>query len=130
MDNDNMVFGPDKLLIEVCMLPGLKKAFFAMKPRWLRPIGLITTRYSSITFMFSDPDGSISNALIKGRPALFGKEVKIQKWVEKPLLMQCSRCHVLGHNKVSKACPLSHDSVKCYICRNAHSSDEHSQHCP
>jgi hypothetical protein len=129
-DNNNMVFGPDKLLTEVHTLPGLKKAFFAMKPRWLRPIGLITTRYSSITFTFSDPDGSISNALIKGRPALFGKEVKMQKWIEKPLLVQCSRCHALGHNKVSKACPLSHDSVKCYLCGNAHSSDEHNQCCP
>jgi hypothetical protein len=79
IDNDGMVFGPDELLTEVCSLPGLKKAFFAMKPRWLRPIGLITTSYSLITFAFSDLDSSISNTLIKGRPALFGKEVKIQK---------------------------------------------------
>jgi hypothetical protein len=72
IDNNGMVLGPDKLLTEVCTLPGLKKAFFAMKPRWLRPIGQILTRYSSITFAFSDPDGSILNTLIKGRPALFG----------------------------------------------------------
>jgi hypothetical protein len=71
----------------VCTLPGLKKAFFAMEPRWLKPIAQIGSMYSSITFAFSDPDSSISNTLLKGRSALFGKEVKIQKWIEKPLLV-------------------------------------------
>ena len=129
-DNDNILFGPDKLLTEVRSLPGLKKAYFALQPKWLKPIGQIMSCYSSITFAFSDPDGSITNALIKGRPALFGKEVKIQKWIDKPLLIQCSRCHALGHNKASRACPLSHDSVKCYICGNSHKSEEHDQWCP
>jgi hypothetical protein len=127
---DGQVFGPEALLKEVRTLPGLKKAFFAMEPRWLRPIEQISSLYSSITFAISDPDGAMSNALLKGRPALFGKEVNIQKWIERPLLVQCSRCHALGHNKASKACPLGHDSVKCHICGNAHSSEEHDQLCP
>jgi hypothetical protein len=130
MEFDGKVFGPDALLMETCTLPGLKKAFFAMEPRWLRPVGQILSLYSSITFAFSDPDGAILSALLKGRPAIFGKEVRIQKWIERPLLVQCSRCHALGHNKASKACPLSHDSAKCYICGNAHRLDEHNQRCP
>ena len=45
-----------------------------------------------MTFAISDPDGAITSTLLKGRAALFGKEVTIQRWVDKPLLVQCSRC--------------------------------------
>jgi hypothetical protein len=130
MEMGGQVFRPEALLTEAHTLPGLKKAFFAMELRWLRPVEQISSLYSSITFAISDPDGAISSALLKGRPALFGKEVNIQKWIDRPLLVQCSQCHVLGHNKASKACPLGHDSVKCHICSNAHRSDEHDQCCP
>jgi hypothetical protein len=60
---------------------------------------------------------------------MFGKEVRIQKWINKPALVQCSHCHALGHNKASKACQLSKESVKCHICGGAHALDTHDQHC-
>ena len=122
-------FGPGEILEEVRMMPGLKKAVFAMQPRWLRPVSSIEKDYSSITFAVSDPDGVTTNALLNGRSALFGKEVTVRKWVDKPALVQCSRCHALGHNKSSRACALSKDSVKCYICGGAHSAENHDKQC-
>ena len=110
-------------------MPGLKKAFFAMQPRWLRPVERITTAYSTITFAISDPDGSITNTLLDNRAALFGKEVTVSKWIDKPILIQCSLCHALGHNKASRACPLGKDSVKCYKCGGTHKSENHDHHC-
>ena len=101
-----------------------------MPPRWLKPVEQLPPCYSTITFAISDPDGSHLSALLSGQPALFGKEVKVQKWIEKPALVQCSRCHALGHTKASKACLLGYDSVKCYICGGAHKSEEHDQRCP
>ena len=130
-DNGNDVaFGPDALLSEVRMLPGLKSIHFAMEPRWLKPIGEINSTYSTITFAISDPDGAAASTLFKERTALFGKEVTLRKWIDKPALVQCSRCHALGHMKTSKACPLGRDSVKCHICGGAHKSEEHNQKCP
>ena len=116
--------------MEARTLLGLKKAYFVMQPRWLKPINHIHSSYSTITFAFSDPDGSVTGSLLKGRAALFGKEVKIQKWIDKPLLVQCSRCHTLGHTKTLKACTLGQNSVKCYICGGSHPSEEHDQCCP
>jgi hypothetical protein len=122
-------FGPQELLQEARALPGLKKATFAMQPRWLKPVGSIETEYSSVTFAVSDPDGTITNTLLNNRTALFGKEVTVHKWVDKPALVQCSRCHALGHNKASKACTLSRESVKCHICGGAHRSESHDRYC-
>lgn len=101
-----------------------------MQPRWLRPVERITTAYSTITFAISDPDGSITNTLLDNRAALFGKEVTVSKWIDKPILIQCSLCHALGHNKASRACPLGKDSVKCYKCGGTHKSENHDHHCP
>jgi len=121
--------GPDALLKEVKAMPGLKRAHFAMPPRWLKPVGRIESNYSTITFAISDPDGSITNTLLNGRAALFGKEVEIQRWVDKPALIQCSHCHALGHIKTSRACPLGKDSAKCFICGGSHKSEKHDQKC-
>lgn len=130
MDNEEIVFGPDALLKEVRTIPALRKTFFAMSPRWLKPVGQISSSYSTITFAISDPDGSTTELLLKGRTALFGKEVTVQKWVDKPALTQCSRCHTLGHTKKSKACQWGRDSVRCHICGGAHTAEEHNQKCP
>jgi hypothetical protein len=69
--------GPKALLKEVKAMPGLKKAHFAMPPRWLKPVERIKSDYSTITFAILDPDGSITSTLLKGRAALFRKEVVI-----------------------------------------------------
>jgi len=61
-----VAMGPDALLKEVRMMPGLKKAHFAMPPRWLKPVDRIESDYSTITFAISDPDGSVTNTLLKG----------------------------------------------------------------
>ena len=123
-------FSTEALLEEVRALPGLKKVYFAMQPRWLTHPERIYTDYSSVTFAISDPDGSTSATLINNRAALFGKEVTIRRWIDKPAFIQCTRCHALGHNKASKVCTLGKDLVRCFKCGGAHSSDEHDKRCP
>jgi hypothetical protein len=130
MDIGDQIFGPEELLREVRTMPGLKKAHLAMEPRWLKPVESIGSWYSTITFAVSDPDSTIINILTKERTALFGKEVKIRKWIDKPALVQCSRCHALGHIKSSRVCPLARNSVKCFICGGAHESENHGSKCP
>ena len=129
-DEDETAFSPSVLLEEVRALPGLRKVFFAMQPRWLIHTDRIHTPYSSVTFAISDPDGSISATLTNNRAALFGKEVTIRKWIDKPAFIQCSRCHALGHNKASRVCTLSKESVRCYKCGGSHNSEEHDIRCP
>jgi hypothetical protein len=129
MENDNVVFGPDELLTEVRTMQGLQDVYFSSMPRWIKPVNQMTSNYSSLTFAFSDPDGSVAKELLKGKQALFGKQVQIERWVDKPLLVQCGRCHSLGHAASSKACRLPRDSVKCFKCGKGHLSDVHDREC-
>ena len=130
MDNDDEVFGPDDLQQEVRTMQGLRHVYFSANPRWIKPVEKLSSYYTSITFAFSDPDGSITKGLLGNKQALFGKQVLIERWVDKPLLVQCGRCHTLGHAASSKACRLPRDSVRCHICGKGHKSDAHSQECP
>src|SRR5258708_8500546 len=101
LDKNNRVFGPDQLNQELQQIPGLSKVHFALPPHWLHPVEWISGSYSSITFMVSDLDGSIFSSLLLGHHALFRKEIHMEKWVDKPTLVQGSRCHSLGHNSAS-----------------------------
>ena len=58
-----------------------------LPPRWVRPVERLKGHYSSILLAFSDPDGTISSKLLNGRHGLFGKEVHIKRWLDKPLLV-------------------------------------------
>ena len=130
MDNDNEVFGPDDLQREVRTMQGLKHVYFSATPRWIKPVEKMTSCYTSLTFAFSDPDGTITRGLLENKQALFGKQVQIERWVDKPLLVQCGRCHTLGHAASSKACRLPRDSVRCHICGKGHKSEAHNRECP
>ena len=129
-DNDEVIFGPADLQQEVRTMQGLRNVYFSASPRWIKPVERMTSNYSSLTFAFSDPDGSITKGLLENKQALFGKQVQIERWVDKPLLVQCGRCHALGHAASSKACRLPRDSVRCYICGKGHKAEVHNRECP
>ena len=129
LNNDDLVFSPEDLLREVWSIPGLHNAYFSSPLHWVKLVEKMTSCYSSLTFTFSNPSGTITKQILGNKQALFGKQVQIERWVDKPLLLQCSHCHTLGHAASSKACRLPSDSVHCYICGKGHLSDAHNQEC-
>jgi hypothetical protein len=130
IDNDDRVFGPGELLKEVRTMQGLGNVYFSPMPHWVKPVEKMASCHSSLTFAFSDLDSSITRQLLSGKQALFGKQVQIECWIDKPLLIQCGRCHTLGHAASSKACRLPPDSVKCHICSKGHLTEAHDRECP
>ncbi|KAH9985478.1 hypothetical protein BJV74DRAFT_886250 [Russula compacta] len=60
-------------------MTSLHKVYFSTPPHWVKPVGSISTHYSSLTFAFSNPDGSIAKALMTNQQALFGKRVTIER---------------------------------------------------
>src|SRR5712691_6914417 len=130
MDNNDIIFSPEELQKEVRTMQGLRSVYFSSTPRWIKPVSSLSSAYTSLSFAFSDPDGSVTKQLLKGKQALFGKQVQIERWIDKPLLVQCGRCHTLGHMASSKSCWLPPDSIKCYICGKGHLADAHDRECP
>ena len=123
------VRGPEALLKEVRSLPGLANVYFALQPNWVRLVERLQGPYFSISFAFSNPDGTISSKLLTRKHGLFGKEVHIKKWLDKPPLVQCSWCHALGHTANSCQCPIPKGDCRCAKCGGAHTTDSHARLC-
>ena len=100
-----------------------------LPPRWVRLVERPKGHYSSISFTFSDPDGTISSKLLNGRHGLFGKEVCIERWLDKPLLVQCSCCHTLGHTASSHQCTVPKGDSRSAKCGGAHTMETYTRHC-
>jgi hypothetical protein len=60
---------------------------------------------------------------------MFGRQVKFVRAGDSPSLVQCSRCHQVGHYFSSPKCRLPLGQNKCFRCRGPHHSDNHDFKC-
>ena len=60
---------------------------------------------------------------------MFGKPVKFVVTGDSPRLIQCRRCHMLGHPTRSPLCKLHPAAARCYRCGGSHHSDHHDYEC-
>jgi hypothetical protein len=106
------LFTDDKLLSEVKRNLIYADLHIFLQPHWIHPPQLVTGPHSSISFAFFDPNGKITQDLAQLH---LGKEITFKKWLVRPPLVQCGRCHKLGHQ--GPRCTLPKEALCCYICR-------------
>ena len=122
--------GPIALEEEVRQaIPALAKKPFAQAPKWLLGPTRIQGQYSSVTFAFSDPDRSITKGILAKPVPMFGREVRAVEFIDRPPLVICGRCHLLGHQTGSQVCKVKPDQVRCAHCGGAHKTEEHAVNC-
>jgi hypothetical protein len=126
-DSDAM-YTDEQLMEELVRNPICSRLQFILPPTWVRHRELITSDASSISFAFVDRDGEITKTMKKAHLAMFGKPVTFAKWVSRPPLSQCGRCHKLGH--IMNRCSMPRDSVRCYKCGKGHNARDHDVLCP
>lgn len=60
---------------------------------------------------------------------MFGKRVVFYPTGDKPTLIQCGRCHMLGHNLNSRHCKVPKNAFRCARCGGQHHTDDHDFEC-
>jgi hypothetical protein len=122
------MYTDEQLMEELVRNPICSKLRFILPPSWIRHPENIISDTSSISFAFVDRDGEITKTMKKAHLAMFGKPVTFAKWVSRPPLSQCGRCHKLGH--IMNRCSMPRDSVRCYKCGKGHNARDHDILCP
>ena len=122
------MYTDEQLLEELVRNPICTKLQFILPPSWICHREHTTSDASSISFTFVDWDGEITKTMKKAHLAMFGKPVTFTKWVSRPPLSQCGRCHKLDH--IMNHCSMPRDSVRCYKCGKGHNSWDHNILCP
>ena len=115
------------LRAELSKNAGLKDLIMFGEPFWLTARHP-NARHGSISFAFFDPDGTRLKDIMRNPPFLFGnRTTKPRKYESRPLISQCDRCWMLGHE--SQRCPRPKDAVICSICAGQHAKSEHHKKC-
>ena len=85
------------LRAELACNTGLKDLILLGEPYWLTARHP-NARHRSISVAFLDPDSSRLKDIMRNPPFLFGnRTTHPQKYEARPLISQCDRCWMLGH---------------------------------
>ncbi|KAH9018953.1 hypothetical protein EDB85DRAFT_2154134 [Lactarius pseudohatsudake] len=103
-DANSSIWDGDQILTELRCNPPFENAFMAAKPRWQGAPERIASDMSTVLIAYVDRTGEISNQADKEGIFMFGSAVKFVRAGDRPTLIQCGRCHLLGHNKSSPVC--------------------------
>lgn len=99
-DSNGNLCGSELLLHEVSCNPSCQNLLYVNQPSWFLsniPENRLT---SIITFAFIDVDGSRLQQILRHPPSIFGSTTVAKKFISRPMIHQCSRCHELGHHGV------------------------------
>lgn len=89
----------------------------------------IHTETGTVLVAYSDPHSEIKREALATGIYMYGSKVKFVLAGDRPVLIQCGRCHKLGHNRSSPACKLPRNAVRCHKCGGGHRSDRHGYEC-
>jgi hypothetical protein len=83
----------------------------------------------TVIFAFIDDGGALTTQASRDGVCMYGTRVKYVHCGDKPNLIQCGRCHELGHHKNAKSCRVPRTAVRCVRCGRHHASADHDSIC-
>ena len=129
-DANGHKYDNDDLNGEVRRNPALATALFGMAPHWQQnPTNILRIPTSTVLIPIVDTTDTVIKATAQQGVFMFGKPVKFVVTGDSPRLIQCGRCHLLGHPTRSPLCKLHPAAAKCYRCGGGHHSDNHDYEC-
>jgi hypothetical protein len=129
VDEEGLVWSPEDLFHTFIANPCFADALICAPPHWQgNPI--FSGKEASTVFVAYIDDGNlISQRASKEGVYMFGRQVSFIHCGDSPTLVQCSRCHMLGHYATSTRCQAPVNSIKCYRCGAAHDGRKHDYEC-
>jgi hypothetical protein len=83
----------------------------------------------TVIFAFIDDGGALTTQASREGVCMYGTRVKYIHCGDKPNLIQCGRCHELGHHKNARLCKVPKTAVRCVRCGRHHATADHDSIC-
>jgi hypothetical protein len=128
-DDVDYVFDGAQLLESFAANPCFQGADIMVPPHFQGNPANFKQRTATVIAAISDPDNSRCQRAAAEGVCMFGRQVKFVRAGESPSLVQCSRCHQVGHYFSSPKCRLPPGDNKCFRCGGGHHSDNHDFEC-
>ena len=128
-DSDGNLWDQQDLLGETRQNPVFEQAALCFDPYWQVPPHKIQTETSTVMLAFRDVTGETVRWAQEKGVYMFGRRIKFVVCGDHPSVIQCGRCHELGHHTNSPICRTPKTATRCYFCGGAHDAKAHSFHC-
>ena len=129
-DTNGRRYDNDDLNEEVRRNLPLVNTLFGMAPHWQQnPANILCMPMGTVLIPIVDSTDTVIKTASQQGVFMFGKQVKFVVTGDSPRLIQCRRCHMLGHPTRSPLCKLHPAASKCYRCGGNHHSDHHDYEC-
>jgi hypothetical protein len=128
-DDVDYVFEGHQLLAAFAANPCFQGADIMVPPHYQGNPANFKQRTATVIAAISDPDNSRCQRASAEGVCMFGRQVKFVRVGDSPSLVQCSRCHQVGHYFSSPKCWLPLGTNKCFRCGGPHHSDNHDFEC-
>jgi hypothetical protein len=128
-DDVGYAFDESDLLKSFQVNPCFANVMLPVPPYWQGNPLNFTRAMATVIAAILDEDNSICQRASREGVCMFGHQIKFVCAGDHPSLIQCARCHELGHNASSPKCGTPWDQYRCYVCGKGHQSQHHSFEC-
>jgi hypothetical protein len=128
IDGDSeIIYSPEELMTALRANPCFNDVIFCAKPHWQGNPANFRTGAATVIAAILDPDNSVCQRASSEGVCMFGRRIKFVRAGAAPSLVQCSRCHEIGHYYTSPKCRWT--TSRCYRCGGAHDARDHDFEC-
>jgi hypothetical protein len=121
------VYSSDELHTAVRANPCFATTTFCVRPHWQGNPANFRGAAATVIAAILDEDNSACQRASSEGVCMFGRRVKFVRAGASPSLVQCSRCHEVGHYYSSPKCRWT--TSRCYRCGGSHDARDHDFEC-
>jgi hypothetical protein len=122
-----LVYTSDELHTAVRANPCFVTTTFCVRPHWQGNPANFRGPATTVIAAILDEDNSACQRASSEGVCMFGRRVKFVRAGASPSLVQCSRCHEVGHYYTSPKCRWT--TSRCYRCGGGHDARDHDFEC-
>jgi hypothetical protein len=125
--DSEIVYSADELHTAIRANPCFSDTTFCVRPHWQGNPANFKGPAATVIAAILDEDNSACQRASSEGVCMFGRRVKFVRAGASPSLVQCSRCHKIGHYYTSPKCRWT--SSRCYKCGGGHDARDHDFEC-
>jgi hypothetical protein len=125
--DSEIVYTSEELHTAIRANPCFNDTIFCIRPHWQGNPANFRGPAATVIAAILDVDNGICQRASSEGVCMFGRRVKFVRAGASPSLVQCSRCHEIGHYYTSPKCKWT--SSRCFKCGGGHDARDHDFEC-
>jgi hypothetical protein len=125
--DSEIIYTSDELHTAVRANPCFNDTVFCVRPHWQGNPANFKGPAATVIAAIIDTDNTTCQRASSEGVCMFGRRVKFVRAGASPSLVQCSRCHEIGHYYTSPKCKWT--TSRCFKCGGSHDARDHDFEC-